>query len=269
MMFPAINKEQVRNHFSEHAGEYDLYARVQKRVASRLLELTQAHPFSGPVLDVGTGTGEIARRLLEKTSVPTVVVSDLAHDMTRTAHQNLPGVLAADGDAQALPFRDNSFGLVLSASVFQWIEDLPTAFAECRRVLKPGGIFSFAMFCDGTLVELRESFRRALDSCGSDWPFHFQAFPVRSEVAAAMVDAGFPGESCHVEIEKEFHADFRSLMVGLKKIGAQNASRNRPKGLFPRRVMQEMSRIYHEEFREEDGLSASYGVLYGFALNRK
>ena len=35
-----------------------------------------------------------------------------------------------------------------------------------------------------------------------------------------------------------------------------------------RRVMQEMSRIYHDEFREEAGLSASYGVLYGFAVNR-
>ena len=269
MMFPAIDKAQVQSHFTEHAGEYDLYARVQKRVALRLLELTLQHPLAGPVLDVGTGTGEVARRLLEHRPEETVVVSDLAHDMTRTAGLNLPGVLAADGDAQTLPFRDKSFGMVLSSSVFQWIEDLPTALAECRRVLKPGGLFSFAMFCEGTLVELRETFRRALSVCQSDWPFHFQSFPDQDEVEAAMLQAGFVDAHCHVEIEKEYHADFRRLLVGLKRIGAQNASRSRPRGLFPRRVMLEMNRYYRDAFQSDEGLSASYGVLYGVAVKRE
>lgn len=269
MMFPAIDKLQVQSHFADHAGEYDLYARVQKRVARRLLELTLQHPVAGPVLDVGTGTGEVARRLLEKCPGETVVVTDLAHGMTRTAGLNLPEVLAADGDAQALPFRDESFGLVLSSSVFQWIEDLPVAFAECRRALKPGGLFSFAMFCDGTLVELRETFRRALAACQSDWPFHFQSFPGQDEVAAAMRRAGFDESHCHVEVEKEYHADFRSLMVGLKRIGAQNASRTRPRGLFPRRVMLEMKQLYQNEYSAQEGLPASYGVLYGWAVKGK
>ena len=265
MMFPAINKQKVRHHFSEHAGEYDLYARVQKRVASRLLELALTRAVPGPVLDVGTGTGEVARRLVKQCPEQTVVVSDIAHDMTRTAQQHLSGSLAADADAQALPFRDNSFGLVLSSSVFQWIEDLPLAFTECHRVLKPGGRFAFALFCDGTLSELGDVFRRALDRCHSDWPFHFQAFPELAEVETAMFDADFTESCYHIEIEKEFHASFRDLMRGLKRIGAQNASRERPTGLFPRRVMQEMRQLYNTEYLTEDGVQASYGVLYGVA----
>lgn len=266
MMSLSINKQQVQHNFSEHADEYDIYARVQKRVATRLLDLTLPHSFSGTVLDVGTGTGDVARRLLDRCPEQSVVVSDLAHDMTRTAYQNLPKSLAADGDAQALPFRDDSFGLVLSSSVFQWIEDLPAAFAECWRVLKPGGLFSFALFCDGTLSELREVFRQALDSCNSDWPFHFQSFPVAGEVEAALSQAGFADCRSHVETEKELHADFRSLMVGLKRIGAQNTSRLRPKGFFPRRVMLEMNRLYLDRFQAEEGLPASYGVLYGLSF---
>jgi len=269
MMFPAIDKAQMQSHFGDHAGEYDLYAQVQKRVARRLLELTLRHPVAGPVLDVGTGTGEVARRLLKSRPGETVVVSDLAHDMTRTAGVNLAGVLAADGDAQSLPFRDHSFGMVLSSSVFQWIEDLPATFAECRRVLKPGGLLSFALFCDGTLVELRETFRQALFACQSDWPFHFQSFPGLGEVEDSMLRAGFVDGHCHVEVEREYHADFRSLLVGLKRIGAQNASRTRPRGFFPRRVMLEMNRLYQDAYRSDEGLSASYGVLYGLAVNRE
>ncbi len=263
MTFSALDKMQVRHHFSEHAGEYDLYARVQKRVAGRLLELLPGTTISGPALDVGTGTGEVARRLSELHPQRPLYVSDIAHDMTRVAQANLPGSFAADGDAQSLPFRSESFSVVLSSSVFQWLDDLPAAFNECRRVLKPGGVFAFAMFCDGTLAELRQVFGQALSGCRSEWPFHFQTFPERRGVETALEIAGFSGHRCHVETEVEYHGSFRDLMVGLKRIGAQNASRTRPKGLFPRRVLVEMSRLYDELFRSDDGLPASYGVLYG------
>ena len=269
MMFPAINKEQVRHHFSDHADEYDLYARVQKRVAQGLLELALDNDPCGPALDVGTGTGDVARRLLEHRPGMQIVVSDIAHDMTRVARENLSDVFAVDGDAQLLPFQDECFGLVLSSSVFQWIEELPAAFAECRRILRPGGLFAFAMFCDGTLAELNSVFRQALESCQSDWPYHFQSFPEVDEVKSAMQAAGFDGGLFQVAVEKEYHGSIRDLLTGLKRIGAQNAARSRPKGLFPRRVMQAMNRIYTEEFRTGEGLPASYGVLYGLAFKNE
>lgn len=268
MTFATVDKQQVRQNFSEHAGEYDLYARVQKRVAGRLLELALSEAIVGPVLDIGTGTGEVSRRLVRKCPELPMVVSDIAHDMTITARQHLPFSLAVDADAQALPFKDDSFGLVLSSSVFQWVEDLAAAFAECRRILKPGGRMVFAMFSHGTLEELATVFRRSLNSCDSDWPFHFQVFPELFEVETAMADAGFTDSHCHVETEKEYHATFRDLMAGLKRIGAQNASCRRPAGLFPRQVMQEMSRLYNLEYLTDEGLSASYGVLYGIARKK-
>lgn len=266
MTAPLIERRQVRHRFSEHAGEYDIYARVQKRVAARLLELAAGHHFSGPALDIGTGTGEAAGRFLEKYPCEEVVVSDIAHAMTRTALGNLPGTLAVDADARTLPFADRSFGLALSSSVFQWVEDLSAVFAECHRVLRPGGYFCFAMFCDGTLQELEDVFQQALVNCESDWPFHFQVFPARSGVEAAMQQAGFRNSRLRVETECEYHENLRSLMNGLKRIGAQNASRSRPGGLFPRRVMREMDRLYRQRFMTGEGLPASYGVLYGLAM---
>ena len=57
----------------------------------------------------------------------------------------------------------------------------------------------------------------------------------------------------------------RELLVNLKQIGAQNASNERPRGLFPRKVMLEMTALYGERFSDRRGLPASYEVIYAVA----
>jgi ubiquinone/menaquinone biosynthesis C-methylase UbiE len=44
------------------------------------------------------------------------------------------------GDAVKMPFPDNSFDVIVSINVFEHIDDLPTALAECKRVLRPGAL---------------------------------------------------------------------------------------------------------------------------------
>lgn len=261
-MTPDIDTAQVRRHFSGHAGEYDLYAIVQKRVAATLLDRLPAD-VSGPAVDLGTGTGDVAAQLYQRLPGAQLIVSDLAHDMTEAALRRLPQTLGVDADARSLPFADASLGLVLSASMYQWIDDLPAAFAECRRVLRPGGYFCFALFGDGTLGELRSVFHRALSDCGSDRPSHFHDFPRLEKVGSALEQAGFETVACAQEIEQDLHADFRQLLQGLKRIGAQNASKQRPPGLFPRRVLQAMAALYRQEYETPAGLPASYSVIYG------
>ena len=61
-----INKQQVRQHFSFHACEYDRYAKVQHVVAKRLDSLLKAHKSPWHMaLEVGCGTGFLTRQLLE------------------------------------------------------------------------------------------------------------------------------------------------------------------------------------------------------------
>ena len=264
MSATSLDRSQIRQHFSSHADEYDRYARVQKKVASELVELAVPCTISGSVLDVGTGTGAVGARLLELCPDAVLTVSDLAHGMTLAAKNNLPEVRAIDADARRLPFIEKSFDLILSASVYQWVEDLKSAFQECHRILEPGGRFAFALFSDGTLSELEDVFRRALQKCGSKLPYqYFQEFPKEDAVREAMVTAGFCQIECFVQSEAEYHDRFRDLLVGLKKIGAQNAAVNRPSGLFPRQVMLEMDRLYQDHYHAGKGLCATYNVLYG------
>lgn len=259
-----LNGSQIRQHFSSHADDYDRYAIVQKKVASELVSKTVDLTVVNSALDIGTGTGAVGSCLLERYPDASLTVCDLAHGMTATARANLPGVFAVDADARYLPFCSKSFDLVLSASVYQWVDDLNAAFQDCYRILRPGGRFAFALFSDGTLCELEDVFQRALQQCGSERSAqYFQSFPNRSVVLAAMKDAGFERIDCEIRREAEYHASFRDLLIGLKKIGAQNAAANRPAGLFPRRVMLEMDRLYRHHYFSEQGACATYNVLYG------
>jgi ubiquinone/menaquinone biosynthesis C-methylase UbiE len=62
----------------------------------------------------------------------------------------------AVASAEALPFADESFDVVLSNHMLYHVEDRPKAFAEIRRVLVPDGVFRAATNGDGHMHELGE-----------------------------------------------------------------------------------------------------------------
>jgi demethylmenaquinone methyltransferase / 2-methoxy-6-polyprenyl-1,4-benzoquinol methylase len=126
--------------FDDVASRYDLVNRLLsfgldrrwRRAAARAVS-----PTSGPVLDLGCGTGDLG--LLFAGSVPVVGV-DLSHAMLLEAGRKGGGRLRlVEGSAFALPFADGAFDAAVSAFVLRNLEDLPAAFAELARVVAPGG----------------------------------------------------------------------------------------------------------------------------------
>lgn len=261
-----LNRQLVRRHFSSQADEYDRYARVQARVVERLVAIAgEIGLAAGRCLEIGTGTGHLTAELYRCSPQLEPVVSDLAHTMTRHAAQRLNGCPALDADAGSLPFRPNSFCTVVSSSVYQWVDDLNAAFAEVERILLPGGVFIFALFGEQSLHELRTSHRRALAELQVGRSSHAQRFPSEQEVGRALRDNGLQVRQLFSEFEEDFHADVPTLLRGLKKIGAGNASTRRPPGLASRQVVQRMIDIYTAAFGSPAGIPATYQVVYGVA----
>lgn len=266
MIRPEVDKTRVRRHFSQHAEDYDRYAVVQKRVVDRLLErLRTANDFNGPVLEVGTGTGSLGRQFSVFHPHHFLVVSDLAHGMTLHAAQVMADAVALDADARNLPFRSQAFGLIISSSMYQWVNDLPGAFAESFRVLISGGRFALALFGERTLFELRNSHRRAIAEGNVHGTSHVQEFPSIVEVRDALQFAGFTDIYIEQIDEIEYHADVPTLLRNLKKIGAQNANRSGPTGFVSRQVMQRMMKIYRNEYGNGESIPATYQVIYAIA----
>lgn len=107
----------------------------------RRLAADAAAPRGMRVLDLGTGTGDLARELMVR-GAASVVGADFSPAMLATAARRYAGSLsyrwlAADG--HRLPFADASFDALTNAFVLRNLVDLPAAFGEMARVVRPGG----------------------------------------------------------------------------------------------------------------------------------
>jgi arsenite methyltransferase len=113
----------------------------QRRVLLDALELEPGEA----ALDVGSGPGLLACDLAAAVgSGGSVVGIDPSESMLAISSRREPAAGSAPitfltGDACALPFPDASFDVAVSTQVYEYVEDMATALAEARRVLRAGG----------------------------------------------------------------------------------------------------------------------------------
>jgi len=104
-------------------------------------------PF-GHSLEIGAGTGYFTLNLLRAGVVERATCTDISPGMLAMLERNAARlgleVETSAADAEHLPFADGSFDLVVGHAVLHHVPDLPSAFGELRRVLRPGGLLVFA-----------------------------------------------------------------------------------------------------------------------------
>ncbi len=107
-----------------------------------------ALPVFDRSLEVGAGTGYFSLHLLMSGVVARATCTDISPGMIEALQENADRlgleVAAQVADAEALPFEDESFDIVVGHAVLHHLPDLAQAFAEFHRVLKPGGTIVFA-----------------------------------------------------------------------------------------------------------------------------
>lgn len=137
-------KERLAAGYSRSALAYDVLAGHSYLIGlRRLLPLVRIPPGAA-ILDVGSGTGinllEAARWFWPARLLCGI---DISPGMVQTARAKaaLMGIPAqfALGDAEKLPYPDNTFDLVICNSVLHWFRNRPAAVREMARVLRPGG----------------------------------------------------------------------------------------------------------------------------------
>lgn len=153
-----------------------LYARHWAPVLHRSAEavvdrLLAGEPRPTHILDLGTGTGVLARAVARRLPEATVVGADFSRGMLGMARALSEDDATLDGriewleaDAASLPLPDGSLDAVVSSFVLQLVPERPPVYREIRRVLRPGGRLAFVTWCvDESPFAPSEAFEDALE----------------------------------------------------------------------------------------------------------
>ena len=167
----AARRAQVRGIFNRVAPVYDLANRIlslRQDVHWREFTARCLRPgTTGRVLDVATGTGDLALAVSRRPHRPRVVGLDLVPAMLQRARPKIAArgqgrVTLLAGDAMALPFSDGQFDAVTIAFGIRNIPRRVEAMAEMGRVLAPGGRLYVLEFTSPQVPWVRRVYTRYL-----------------------------------------------------------------------------------------------------------
>jgi malonyl-CoA O-methyltransferase len=281
--FPApdprdVDPMAVRRGFGRAVATYDKAAALQREVGTRMAQrLDYVKLAPAVIVDAGCGTGEAVGELGLRYPGATVLAFDIALPMVEAARKRArtqrsllrrllqplttrgsPPPQFVCADINALPFAGVCADLVWSNLALQWVNDLPRAIAEFRRVLKVGGLLSFTTFGPDTLREIRSAFSRAGGAT------YTNRFVDMHDIGDMLVEAGFADPVMDMERIVLTYESARALLAELKSIGATNRTRGRLRGLMGRRRFERATRAL-EALRDGGRIPATFEVIYGHA----
>jgi len=229
-----------------------LIDRVAEDMSDRLAAVLRRFDCA---VDLGTPTAAVRRVLAASGKVGSVVAADtlVAADAS----------LAIVADEEALPFRDGSLDLVVSALALHLVNDLPGTLVQIRRALNPDGLLLAALAGGDTLTELRQAFAAAETEIEGGISPRVAPFADVRDLGGLLQRAGFALPVTDVDrLTVRYHSPLE-LMQDLRRMGATNPLVERSRRPLRRATLDRMVEIYDDRFSEHDGrVRATFEIVW-------
>ncbi|WP_261817455.1 malonyl-ACP O-methyltransferase BioC [Vibrio gallicus] len=249
------SKLNIAQAFGKAASQYDKHAQFQRDVVERLMDVLPNDLKGIKALDVGCGTGYFAQRLLERGAKVTCL--DISSAMLEQAKLRLDSKAHYQlGDAQSIPFSDNSFDLVVSSLALQWCDTLNAPLHEMQRVCATGGKVVFSTLAEGSLIELKQAWYAV------NKQRHINTFLTKKQIKIALAQSGASRYRVDFPVVTLWYPTALQLMRDLKGIGANQVSGRSP-GLTKPRVLQQVDAHYQAMHQQGQQIPATYQVCLG------
>ena len=229
-----------------------LLDRAAEDLAARLSAVLRQFDLA---VDLGTPGDAVRRRLSGR--VGAIVAAD-------TVASPIAGErLFVVADEEALPFRDASIDLVVSALALQFVNDLPGTLIQIRRALKPDGLLLAAMIGCESLSELRAAFAAAEAEVEGGVSPRVVPFADLRDLGALLQRAGFALPVTDVDRVTVRYRSPLALMHDLRRMGATNALVERRRAPLRRATLRRLLEIYAERYSDGDGrIRATFDIVW-------
>jgi SAM-dependent methyltransferase len=223
--------------FRAPAEAYDRHiGRYGRELAGALIAAVGVRPGQR-ALDVGCGPGALTAELAALLGAGRVAAVDPSATFADACRRRLPGVDVATASAEALPFEDDAFDHALAQLVVNFMTDPAAGVSEMRRVTRPGGAVSAAVWdYAGEMTLLRRFWDAAvaLDPAAAERDEgRSMPYCTQDELGGLWSEAGLAGVRVTEAVVAASYTDFedlwRPLELGVAPSGAYAA------GLSPER----------------------------------
>jgi SAM-dependent methyltransferase len=203
------------------AARQSIYAWQRPRIDlfARALDLADLRGDER-VLDVGCGNGRYLATLRARRHRGQLCGTDLSAGMLRSARHATDGPLLV-GDAQALPFADNTFDATLAMHMLYHVPDRAAALSEVRRVLRPDGVALVATNFASHLGALNDLLVEcAAATVGADRLKERSSIAFQMDDGAAELDAVFASVTAHAFVGELVITDVAPVLNYARSMGA-------------------------------------------------
>ena len=254
--------QKIRKAFSDAAMQYDVLAGLHKEIGRELIKKNISRENTNTILDVGMGTGWLTGKLSFYFPESKVVGIDFAPGMIKAAKDSEHTFTMIQADALELPFKNNSYDLVISNLVYQWVSPLNRAFGSVTRILKDGGVFSMTAFGYNTFTELFQSINHVLVQKNDGKPYNIKRLCTFDNIKETLAGAGFKNINVDYETIKVHFPDMMSLVKWIKGIGANTIPRD---FFIGKDLLSAAEEYYKTHFTEKLGVVATFEVIWAQA----
>ncbi|MCS5421808.1 MULTISPECIES: methyltransferase domain-containing protein [Psychrilyobacter] len=142
--------------FDKKFDRYEENAHIQKIVAKKLINLVPKKKYR-TIFEIGAGTGVLTKNIIKNIEYKDLIVNDKYFE-SKEYIKDLPSVEFIGGDIEKLEI--GKADLIISSSVFQWIEDKDKLF---EKISNASDTLVFSIYIKGNLMEISDHFGISLE----------------------------------------------------------------------------------------------------------
>ena len=149
-----INKELVHDRFAKNLDNYNENAKIQKRMAERLLTFVK-NRSPKKVLEIGCGTGFLTKQINENLKFESYRAIDIVEECKTYIQEISQNIIFTPADIENFLKENNeTFDLIISNASLQWVEDFEGVINSLKNRLNPNGELVFSTFGNENFREI-------------------------------------------------------------------------------------------------------------------